>query len=119
MKSIKKIIMYVVLLSMFLCITVNAFEVRNITIKPGISFSGTTANCTVLIAANSTSDEIKTKITFYEGSKCIATWNVTGKGYLNFSKSQSVSKGKTYTLNVDATINGEKKSTKSYTGTCK
>lgn len=64
------------------------------------------------------SDKIAVTVTLCEGSTWIASWNDSGTGYLHFSKNKTVTRGKTYTLTADATINGVKQQTVSITGKC-
>ena len=78
---------------------------RSIGIVPNLSFSGTTANCTVRVVADSFSHEIEATIKLWQGSTCVATWEEEGKGILSFSDTATVTKGKTYTLTVDAIVN--------------
>lgn len=85
---------------------------------PSISFNGTTAICSVAINSSSLTDSISLTAKLYQGSDCIATWTDSGTGYLNFSRSKRVQKGKTYKLIADVTINGEALDTASATGTC-
>lgn len=114
----KKIALLMALLLFILPITANAATLRLGGIKPGIDFDGTTANCTVSITGDSMKDDIEAVIKLWQGASCIATWNTSGTGYVSFSKSKTVTKGREYTLTVDATINGVSQATISYTDKC-
>ena len=110
------------LLAFLLCvfpITANAATPRIVGIVPSISFSGNIANCSVSITADSFNDDIDAIVKLWNGSSCIATWTTTGNGFVNFSETKNISKGKTYKLTVDVTINDVAKPTVSVTGTCK
>ena len=91
---------------------------RSIGIVPNLSFSGTTANCTVRVVADSFSHEIEATIKLWQGSTCVATWEEEGKGILSFSDTATVTKGKTYELTADVTINGETQPQASVSGKC-
>lgn len=114
----KKIALLMALLLFVLPVTANAATPRLVGIKPGIEFNGTTANCTVSITGDSMKDDIEAVIKLWQGDSCIATWNASGTGYVFFSKSKTVTKGREYTLTVDATINGVTQATLSYTDKC-
>lgn len=92
---------------------------RSIGIVPNLSFSGTTANCTVKVVADSFAHEIEATIKLWQGSICVATWEEEGKGILSFSDSATVTKDKTYNLTVDAIVNGVVQPQVSVSATCK
>ena len=114
----KKIALLMALLLFILPVTANAATPRLASIRPGIDFDGTIANCTVSITGDSMTDDIEVVIKLWQEDSCIATWNTSGTGYVFFSKSKTVTKGKEYTLTVDATINGVTQATISYTDKC-
>lgn len=114
----KKIALLMALIFIVLPVTANAASPRMVTIWPSISFDGTTANCSVSITADSTNDEIEAVVKLWHGDSCIATWNVSGTGFLNVKKSKTVIKGEEYALTADITINGNTRPTVSTVGTC-
>lgn len=91
---------------------------RSAMVKPNITFSGTTATCSVSVIGNSAKDSISLTVKLYSGNACIATWTDSGSGNLNFSRTKTVQKGSTYKLTADVSINGTALSTASTTGTC-
>lgn len=97
----KRIIPLVLLLAMLLSLPAYAASPRVMTILPAISFDGTTANCRVSVSADRLTDQISAVIQLWNGSTRIARWTDSGTGYLLFSNSATVSKGKTYELTVD------------------
>lgn len=115
----KRIIPLVLLLAMLLSLPAYAVSPRVMTILPAISFNGTTANCRVSVSADRSTDQISAVIQLWNGSTRIARWTDSGTGYLLFSNSATVSKGKTYELTVDVKINGVSKPQVSIEGTCK
>ena len=87
--------------------TAYAASPRVAPIVPGISFSGTTATCTVYIYAEQMTDDIDAVIKLWQGSRCIKTWEESSVGDLAFSGTATVSRGQTYQLTVDVTLAGE------------
>ena len=96
----KRIIPLILLLAMLLSLSAYAASPRVMTILPAISFDGTTANCRVSVSADRSTDQISAVIQLWNGSTRIARWTDSGTGYLLFSNSATVSKGKTYELMV-------------------
>lgn len=87
-------------------------------VVPRISFNGTTASCTVFVAADRPTDDIEAVIKLWQGSKCIETWEASSVGDLAFSGTATVSRGKTYQLTVDVTLEGKAQPRFSVEGTC-
>ena len=92
---------------------------RAAAVVPRISFNGTTASCTVFVAADRPTDDIEAVIKLWQGSKCIETWEASSVGDLAFSGTATVSRGKTYQLTVDVTLEGKVQPRFSVEGTCK
>ena len=85
-----------------------------ITIRPGLSFSGSEVACTTTIVANSMSESIVATIKLWKDGSCIQTWTVSGNGYLFFSEQASAVQGSTYEITVDASIAGVLRPTVSF-----
>lgn len=108
------------LLVFLLTSTAYAQELRLNSAWADITFSGTTANCAVEIVGDSGSDKISATIKLNCGSQNIKTWNkYSDNGYLMFQDTVSVSKGKTYELVVEYTVNNKARASFSDSGTCK
>lgn len=56
-------------------------------------------------------------LTLKQGTRIIETWNAEGKGSVSISETQRVSSGKTYTLTLAVTIDGQKLPEQSVTAT--
>ena len=111
---------FALLLVFLLASTAYAQEMRMNTSYAAITFSGTTANCYVEIAGDSNSDKISATIELNCGSQNIKTWNeYTNTGRLKFSSAVDVTKGSTYELVVEYTVNGSPQKSFSGSGTCK
>lgn len=112
----KKVLLFALLFLFFIPVDANATTARIVTIDPRLDFDGTTANCYVFIYEPSA--DISATIKLWQSGTCIATWTAKGTGLVEFSDTTSVTKGKSYTLTVDAIIDGVKKPRKSTSGTC-
>lgn len=86
-------------------------------ILPGLSFSGTTATCSLFVSANA-NDNIHAVIKLWQGSRSIVTWNASGTEYLDFVNTYGVSRNTTYKLTADVTINGTSYPQVSVSRTC-
>lgn len=114
----KRILPFVLLFAMLFSTPTFAASPRIITIRPAISFNGTTANCRVTVSGNHGTDQIEAVVILWNGSEVVEDWYPTGTGSLLFSGTTTVTKGKTYELTVDVTINGLEYDTVSIDGTC-
>lgn len=112
----KKIALFLALLMFVLPVTVNAATTRNANISPGLKIDGTTATCSVLVVGNAENDQITLVVKLWKGSSCIATWNESGIGYVNFLEYKTVSKGAEYTLTAEVVISGIRQPTYSING---
>lgn len=89
------------------------------TIAPTLTFTNTTATCGVTIFDGSSSAKITAVISLKNGNDCIESWERSAVGYFYFNETVSVTRGQTYTLSVDATIDGKTYQTASTSNTCK
>ena len=64
------------------------------------------------------SDTLSATAKLWTGKTCLKTWTIKGTGKIQTTKTATVSKGKTYKLTVDYTVNGVKQPQKSVTRTC-
>ena len=86
--------------------------------SPTLSFSGTTATCTAFVRGNKSTDNVAATVKLWTGGTCLKTWSASGEYSVKIQKTATVSKGKTYKLTVDYTVNGVKQPQKSVTRTC-
>lgn len=114
----KRFILFVFITLMALSSIVYAASPRLARVIPGISFDGTTATCTVYISADKPNDEIEAVIRLWNGSQCKKTWERSAVGELSFSEEARVTRGLTYELTVDVTIDGRTLSQFSIEKTC-
>lgn len=115
----RKIVALMAVLALVLAIPSYAVSARFEQVFPSLEFSGTTATCAVTVRGNNASDKITATIRLAQGGRTVERWTANGTGVLEFEETASVTKGETYLLLVDATINGEDLPTASVTKTCK
>lgn len=89
--------------------------VQNKNIVPNLSFSGTTAYCSVSVVEAGA--DIEVTLTLYRGSTVVDSWTGSGVSYVSINETCKVTSGKTYTLKVSGTVDGEDISG-SVSGTC-
>ena len=103
----RRVAMLVLVLAMIMAVPTYAVETRAAIIQPGLSFSGTKANCSLIVAGDLGNEEISATITLNRGTTNLATWYVDDIGELVFSNNTvTAPKGGTYTLTANVTING-------------
>lgn len=95
----------IIMLISMIQVTVYAVTPRALSIIPGLSFTRTTASCTLTVISDSTGDKIEAIIKLWDGSTCLETWTVDGKGYVFFSEKYNVTCNREYTLTADVEIN--------------
>ena len=111
----KRISAIALLMIVMLCTTAHAAQLR-VSLVPGLTFTGTTANCSA--AVTSVSDEIEIELSLWQGTTLVDSWEASGTNYVKISETCSVSKGKTYTLKLNGTINGTAFAERTVTRTC-
>ena len=102
----KRIIGLFLIFAILLCGVTVAFaaERGNVGVVPSLQFSGTTAQCSALVT--SANDTLNVTMELRCGSAVIGTWYGNGISYANVTGSASVVHGKTYSLIVSGTANG-------------
>ena len=106
-------ILFVFLLS---SITAYAAEPRAVTVRPSLSFDGTTALCEVTVTSYGKSIDLT--LSLWQGENLIEQWTASGSSLVSISENYTVVKGKSYRLTVSGTVNGEAISA-STSGQCK
>lgn len=106
------------LLLLVLSISVQAAQPRAVSADPILYFSGTTANCSANCNTGNTSDKVSATLTLYQGGTYVDSWSGSGTGSAFISGSCKVQSGKSYTLILSYSINGQSKPSVYATGTC-
>ena len=78
----KRIMLSLIVITLVASLSIHAFATspRGIAIIPNLTFSGTTANCSVNVIGNNLTDKIEAEIKLWEGSRCLKT--CSGRGCL-------------------------------------
>jgi hypothetical protein len=92
---------------------------RTATIWPSMAFNGTTAQCSVSVTADHFTDDIEIVVKLWRNGQCIKTWEDSGTGYLIFDRTTTVTRGYTYTMTADVTLDGALQPTVSVSKECK
>lgn len=102
----KRVIFLIIVIAIVLAVPSAAAETRAAVIQPALSFTNNKANCSLVVVGDLANEPITATIKLKQGSITLATWNVDDVGALVFSDSSiSVTKGGTYTLTANVTIN--------------
>lgn len=86
--------------------------------NPSLTFSGTTANCSVVCKGSKTTDSISATLTLYRGSTLVDSWSNSGTFRVPVSGSCGVVSGVTYRLELTWTVNNVAQPDISVTNTC-
>ena len=114
----KRILPALCLVFCLFSLSVQAMTPFAITGAPSLTFSRTTANCSVSIQSDKASDKIAGTLTLYQGSTVVTSWSGEGDGRLNMSKTRSVTSGKSYRLVFSYSVNGVSKPDVEVSATC-
>lgn len=87
-------------------------------VQANISFSGTSATCTASARADNARDSVVLVAKLWHGNTCLSVWTATGTQSAQLQKTKSVTRGETYKLTLDVTINGVSQPTRTVTRTC-
>lgn len=101
----KRVIILILAAALLLAIPTQAVS-RATTCRPSLTFEGMTAKCGIVVLGG-TYDEIEVTLSLWHGNQMIGVWIEETTGYLSMSETVTVTRGNTYTLEVDLTINGE------------
>lgn len=111
----KRFVIVSLLLAVLLCTASYAAQPRA-SFVPGLTFTGTTANCSVVVS--SVNDEINVVLELWEGNTRLKSWEGSGVTYVMINETYPVTKSKTYTLTVNGSIAGVPFGEESITKTC-
>lgn len=114
----KRLLSVMVLCVMFACMTVHAVEQRADGGNVSLTFEGTTAVCKATCLGRNANDDVDVTLTLYQGSRTIASWSESGTYRVQMYEECDVSRGRTYTLEMTWTLNGQNQTSESSTKTC-
>ena len=93
----------ILLLLVLLC-NASAYAATAAVSKPSLSFSGTTANCSITVTQSG--KPIDVTLELYQGSTLVDSWSKSGSNRVKVSGSTSVTSGLSYRLEAYGTIDG-------------
>lgn len=96
-------VLLAVVVALFLGVPVVAATPRS-TVVPTLSFSGTTAECSVRVVNNQA--DIEVVLELWENENLIDSWAASGRSYVSIDETCRVVRGRTYTLKAYGTFNG-------------
>lgn len=111
----KRILTIAFALCLILCTTANAVEQRASYI-PTLTFNGTTANCSVVVA--SLGHGITVVLELWDEDGLVESWTKSGTNYVKIEETSAVISGETYTLYASGTINNVAFDREMVTRTC-
>ncbi|MBR5792200.1 MAG: hypothetical protein IKY34_03730 [Ruminiclostridium sp.] len=114
----KRVLALMMALVFGLGISAQAVQPRYAQISPSLGFTGTTANCSVTVRGENSTDKISITAKLYRGGTLLATWTKSGTGTVTLSQKKTVTKNYSYTLESNVTINGVKQSVPLVTKAC-
>lgn len=79
---------------------------RSVALAPDLTFAGNVATCKLRVLGCSGTDQIDAVMKLWHGTTCLKAWTGSDTGYLSITGTCNVLSGQTYTLTVEATING-------------
>lgn len=101
----KRIIPLLLIVVLLLSTTVFAVDPRTAIGTPSLSFNNEKANCTFAYTAETLSSKIAVTMRLYRGLTLVDSWSASGYGYVSLNKNAPASKGATYQLTVNVSIN--------------
>ena len=106
----KKLLSVVLVAVLIFSLSATAFARWNVVVEcsPKLSFTGSTANCRLIVATFDSSAKISAKLELKNSSgTVIKTWNnLNGTGYLSYSATYSPVSNGTYTLVATVNVYG-------------
>ena len=78
---------------------------RALSIRPSLTYEGTTATCYVMVVGNNMSEHIEVTMKLMYGNSLITSWSNDGYGYVWLEEYATVTRGRTYTLYIEVTVN--------------
>ena len=100
----KRVFVFALVLTLLVGAVVPTAHARATMGELSLTFNGTTATCDFYIMK--AGSDIKVTMTLWQGNRQIASWTEQSKGVVWLVEQCPVSKGLTYTLTVNFTIDG-------------
>ena len=105
-KRIMPLLMVLLLVMAITVPTASAVSSRVISGRPTLRISGNTAYCEAIFRSGNRDNDISVTLTLKYGTDTVESWSASGKGSVTISESKTVLAKGTYTLIMEATVNG-------------
>ena len=105
-KRIMPLLMVLLLVMAFTVPTASAVSSRVISGRPTLRISGNTAYCEAIFRSGNRDNDISVTLTLKYGTEAVDSWSASGKGSVTISESKTISESGSYTLILEATVNG-------------
>lgn len=105
-KRIMPLLMVVLLVMAITVPTASAVSSRVISGRPTLRISGDTAYCEAIYRSGNSKNDISVTLTLKRGTDIIDSWSASGNGSVTISESRTVLMKGTYTLVLEAKVNG-------------
>lgn len=105
-KRIMPLLMVLLLVMAITVPTASAVNSRVISGRPTLRISGDTAYCEAIFRSGNRDNNISVTLTLKYGTEIVDSWTASGKGSVTISESKTVLAKGTYTLIMEATVNG-------------
>lgn len=105
-KRIMPLLMVLLLVMAITAPTASAVSRRVISGRPTLRISGDTAYCEAIFRSGNRDNDISVTLTLKRGRDIIDSWSACGKGSVMISESKTVLTKGSYTLILEATVNG-------------
>ena len=105
----KRIIPLLMVVLLVMAITIpaaSAVSSRVISGRPTLRISGDTAYCEAIFRSGNRDNNSSVTLTLKYGTDTVESWSASGKGSVTISESKTVLAKGTYTLIMEATVNG-------------
>lgn len=118
----RRVFFIALILMVVMQIPAKAVSERTYMFTPALSFSDTTAYCSVYVPCSNKTDSVSVVLTLWRGQEVIDSWSdasTSDQRYAMINEKATVVKGQTYKLVADVYINGKIAASAPTTGTCK
>lgn len=118
----RRAVFIALILMVVMQIPAKAVSERGYMFTPALSFSDTTAYCSIYVPCSNKTDSVSVVLTLWRGQEIIDSWSdasTSNQRYAKISEEATVVKGQSYKLVADVYINGEIAASAPATGTCR
>ncbi len=105
-KRIMPLLMVLLLVMAITVPTASAVNSRVISGRPTLRISGDTAYCEAIFRSGNRDNNISVTLTLKYGTEVVDSWSASGNGSVTISESKTILENGSYTLILEAIVNG-------------